>query len=369
MWIKFLRFLDKYIFALFNFIFFPLKYFFNNEKYIKKPKKILVIRFWALWSSILTFPMILDLKKHYWYDVEYTILATSRTIWIYKNQWYFDKYLNLLKVWDLIKLIFSFKKYDIVIDTEDYFNISSLVSLWIWKINIWYSDILSRKIVYNNPIKYNDKIHACINFLYLLKPLNIIIKEPSYLDSYKYLESDKNSVDEFLNNYENYKKICFHTWWAETNNDRFWDIKNWIDLIDKLSWKNIVIFLSWTKFEEKIVLKILSQISNKNVVNICNKFNLKQFAYFLEKCDLTVSNDTWPMHLSASMKTKTIWLFGPNLPSRFGAYPIDKNINIYKWDFKPTINVHLWSFEVDKNNFVNNITVWEVFEIIKKEIN
>ncbi|MBT3726639.1 hypothetical protein HOG21_02850 [bacterium] len=36
----------------------------------------------------------------------------------------------------------------------------------------------------------------------------------------------------------------------------------------------------------------MEKIKNKNVVNICNKFNLKEFACFLKKCDLMVSNDT-----------------------------------------------------------------------------
>lgn len=369
MWIKLLRLIDKYIFWLFNIILFPIKYIFNNKKYKKNPKKILVIRFWALWSSILTFPMICQLKKHYWKEVKYDVLTTSRTYGIYKNTWYFDTHYNLLKISHILKLIFNFKNYDIVIDTEDYFNISWLLSLWLWKINIWYNPIFTRKIVYNNSVIYDDLVHACIGFTYLLKPLWIKITEPKFLEKYKYTQENKNRVDDFFEkqNQENLN-ICLHTWWAETNSDRFWDINNWIKLINRLENKNINIFLSWTKFEEEVIMKIVNSVTNKNIINICNKFNLNEFACFLEKMDLMVSNDTWPMHLSASMKTKTIWLFWPNLPQRFWAYPLNTNINLYKWDFNPTINVHLWKFEEDKYNFVNKITVDEVFNTIIKEI-
>jgi len=312
--------------------------------------------------------MIKQLKEFYWDNLEYAVLTTSRTISIYKNQEYFNEHINLLSFKDFIKLVFSFKKYDIVIDTEDYFNISSLLSLWLWKINIWFSPIFSRRIAYNNSIEYDDKKHACLWFLDLLIPLGIRIKTPDYLEIFKYREKDKLKVNDFLKKYEWYKKLCFHTWWAETNNDRFWDKQNWIKLINMLKDENIVIFLSWTRFEEKWVLEIISEINNEKVVNICNRFNLSEFAYFLKNCDLVVSNDTWPMHLSASMKTKTIWLFWPNLPDRFWAYPLDKNINLYKWNYKPTINVHLWDFRTDKNNFVNKIRADEIYEIIKKEI-
>jgi len=395
--IKILRYIDKYIFWLLNICLFFVKNIWNNpplpnpppkgegieqerveqkkNQNQKKLKKILVIRLWALWSSILTFPMIKQLKKHYWTSIEYSVLTTTRTIWIYKNQWYFDTYLNLFCLKDLIGLIFSFKKYDIVIDTEEYFNVSSLVSLWIWKINIWYDSIFTRKIVYNNPVNYDDKIHACLWFLNLLKPLWIEIKKTKKLESFKYTKNNAKNVDKFFYNIEtrliaslHYKKICFHTQWAETSKDRFWNEKNWIKLIDKLIDNKVVIFLSWTDFEKEWVLDILKRVKNKNVINICNEFSLWEFAYFLKKCDLVISNDTWPMHLSASMWTKTIWLFWPNLPSRFWAYPLDKNINIYKWDWKPSINVHKWNFRIDKNNFVNKISVDEVYEVIEESL-
>ena len=359
-----LRFMDRYLFWLLNIILFPLKYIFNNQKYKLKPKKILVIRLWALWSSILTFPMITQLKSHYGEWTEYDILTTNRTINIFRNQWYFKNYINLFDIKDLIKLILSFKKYDIVIDTEEYFNISSLVSLWLWKINIWYSNLFTRRIVYNNFIIYNDKDHACLWYLDLLKTLNINILKPIYLEKFKYEDTDKLKVDLFLKRYNEYKLICLHTWWAETNTDRFWDKNNWINLINKLNSEKNIIFLSWTSFEETWILEIINSIDNNSVINICNKFNLKEYAYFLEKCNLMISNDTWPMHLSASMRTKTIWLFWPNLPIRFWAYPLNKNINLYHGDGNPTINVHLGKFKEDKNLFVNNITVDEVYNNI-----
>jgi ADP-heptose:LPS heptosyltransferase len=93
-------------------------------------------------------------------------------------------------------------------------------------------------------------------------------------------------------------------------------------------------------------------------------FSLFWFAYLLEKCDLMISNDTWPMHLSAAMWTKTIWLFWPNLPSRFWPYPLNKNVWIYKWNWKTSINVHLGEFEEDKNCNVCKIKIEDVLNVM-----
>ena len=369
------RLIDKYIFWLLNYLFFWLKFFpFNKSKYIKQPKKILIIRLWALGSSILTFPMIKQLKDYYWNDNQLDLLATNRNQAVFKNQWYFNKIYNFFSFKDLLKLLFKFKYYDIVIDTEEYFRITALVSIWLWKVSIWFWEILSRKLCYNHPIKYEWK-HQIIEYLKLLTPLWIKYKIPKNLEPLKYTEKDKVKVDTFLKRYEWKIKICMHTAWAETSPDRFWPLENWKQLIEKIIDKyqdQVVIFLSGTKFEENQVNKLLKKLNKKHrkqVISLVNKFNLFEFAYFLEKCDLMISNDTWPMHLAAAMWTKTIGLFWPNLPERFGAWPLDKNINLYKWNWKIYIKVMKWEFEEDKERNINKIEVEDVMEEIKEYLN
>jgi len=374
MQVKIQRFIDKYIIWFLNLIFFWLKFFpFNKKKYIHKPKKILVIRLWALGSSLLTFPMIKQLKYFYWNNVQIDLLATKRNKVVFKNQWYFSYIYNLFSFKDLIKLIFKFKTYDIVIDTEEYFRISALLSCWLGKVSIGFWVLPERKICYNYPINYDYK-HQVIEYLKLLEPLDIRYQIPEKLESLKYLEKDKQKANDFLSSLDSKIKICMHTAWAETSPDRFWSIWKWKDLIEKVIddyGDKVVIFLSWTWLDKKQVDELLSLLNEKykkQVVSIVNKSNLFEFAYFLENCDLMISNDTWPMHLSACMWTKTIWLFWPNLPKLFGAWPLNKNVNIYKWNWKIYIKVMEGKFEDDKEKNIDKIDVEEVLESIRKII-
>lgn len=370
--VKTLRNIDKYMIWFFILILFWLKYLFiwKKEKLIKNPKKILVIRMWALWSSLLTFPMIKQLEDYYWKWVQYDLLASTRNIWVYKNQWYFKNMYNLFSFKDVLKLICSFKKYDIVIDTEEYFMISAFMSFWLWKINSWYTNIKVRWLAYNSWILYNDKQHSCITCLDLIKAIWIDYKTPDALEPLKYTDKDIIKVDEFLKWLKYSKLICMHTWLAETSKDRARPKHKWIELIQKVinNDNGVKIILSWSKWEFESVQEIFLALPEKcqgNVINICWMFSLFWFAYLLEKCDLTVSNDTWPLHLSAAMGTKTIWLFWPNLPERFWPYPLDKNIWIYKWDWKASINVHLGKFDEDEECNIWKIEVEDIINYIK----
>lgn len=368
--IKLFRIIDKYIVWFMILIFFRLKYLFSYHKkqIIKQPKKILVIRLWALWSSLLTFPMIKQLEDHYWKNVQYSLLATSRNIGVFKNQLYFSKTYNLFKIKDILTLIFSFKKYDIVIDVEEYFMISAFMSMWLGKINIWYNNIKLRWLVYVGSCKYSEKQHNLINCLNLLTKLWINIYKPEYMEKIIYKEKDKINIDNFFKQFNNQKIICLHTWWAETAPDRFRSNDNRIKLIENLIkqyWDEIIILLSWTKFEEKWVKEIIINLGqHNNIINICWMFNLFEFAYLIEKCSLMISNDTWPMHLAAAMWTKTIWLFGPNLPILFGPWPLDKNIWFYKWNGEIYIKPHQGIFKKDNENNINKITHKEIFTLI-----
>ena len=132
-------------------------------------------------------------------------------------------------------------------------------------------------------------------------------------------------------------------------------------------YKNINIFLSGTHFEKETVQRVLHQLDNdekKHVFNVWGMFNLFEFAYLLKKCQSMISNDTGPMHLGAAMWTKTIGLFGPELPRKFGPRPLDKNIWLYKWDGNACIKVHLALWEKDTHYWVDKITVGDVMEKI-----
>lgn len=369
--IRVLRFVDAYLAWLFILLFFRLKYLFlpMRKSLIRAPKKILVIRLRALGSSLLTFPMIKQLEDHYGKDVQYDLLATSRNIGVFKNQCYFRQMYNLFSVKGFLKMLLSFKKYDIVIDVEEYFRTSSFFALRTGKVSSGFGNLRTRKIAYTDPVIYNDHQHTILTFLDLLKPLHVKTYAPEAMEPLVYAEKDTVKVDGFLRQFVWNYLVCMHTWWAETAKERAWPIHKRVALIQSMIKKHsdVIIILSGTHFEKKIVQDIIHQLDadqKTHVFDICGMFNLFAFAYLLTKCDLMISNDTGPMHLAAAMWTKTIGLFGPELPRKFGPYPPSRNIWLYKGDGKAFINVHLAQREKDTEYTIDRITVEDVLNEI-----
>lgn len=62
-------------------------------------------------------------------------------------------------------------------------------------------------------------------------------------------------------------------------------------------------------------------------VNLTGNTSLTSLPALLTKADWVISNDSGPMHLSAAMGLKTIGLFGPTDPRRFGPYPLKSPTN------------------------------------------
>ena len=155
---------------------------------------------------------------------------------------------------------------------------------------------------------------------------------------------------------------------AETSHYRRWPPEKFIQLSKELIKKyNATIIFPDIKENKEYINKIIKQINSKNAINLAGKTTLQELFYLTKKCDIYISNDTGNMHVSAAMGTKTIGLFGPNTPKRFGAYG-EKNINIYKCNHYPYINVHKGQFKKPKHYCMDKISVTDVLKNIKKLI-
>ncbi|AIJ04915.1 glycosyl transferase family protein [Methanocaldococcus bathoardescens] len=363
--ISILRSVDKYIGNLIISFLSIFKTKTHKNLINKKPKNVLIIRLWTLGESLLTLPMIKRLKEN---GHNISVLVTKRSKGVFENVDFVDEIIDFENFWEVLK---KFKKYDVVIDTEPYLNISAILGWFLGRNVIGFKGLFRDKL-YDFKIEYNDKIHAVYNFCNMLRPFGIDYK-PERLVPLKYTEKDKKNVDKLLkkHNLNDKKIIGIHCGTAETAPWRSWKKEKFAKLIEKLVEDGFYVVLTGSKGDCEANEKVLNLVDNKfkdKVFNFAGKTNLREFACLLTKFEVFVSNDTGPMHLSAAMGTKTVGLFGPNLPERFAPFG-EGNIAIYKagsLDCSPCINVHKGEFKECKLNgkCMDLIEVEDVYNVV-----
>jgi len=335
-----------------------------------------LIQLWGIGETILALPTIEALRQKFKKD-NIDILVTDRN----KEIFYKNKNINNIKILKLspfsIKLFIlkNWRKYDLVIDMEEYLNISSLLAFYLGKYRIGYSHGI-RSSLYSKTVKYNDSQHVVYTFLDLLKPLGIR-KHIEKLPPLNYSSNDKKKIDRLLKNYKINKKsllVGFGVGAAESAKSRMWPKDRFAELANHLIKKyHAKIILIGNKEEKKYIDSLQSLIVNKNnSYNFSGLVNVKEMFYLISLCKLFIGNDSGPMHVAAAQNVKTVGLFGCNLPVRFAPFG-KNNYSIYKKNNqKACINVHKGQVGECKfgkeNACVKKIQVQDVLEVVDGSI-
>jgi len=101
------------------------------------------------------------------------------------------------------------------------------------------------------------------------------------------------------------------------------------------------------------------------VVPMKDSMTLRQLGAMIGKCDLFVSNDTGPMHISVAVKTPTIALFGPGNHVKF--QPIGEKHALIRHNV-PCSPCKQFTDKCKDNICMKMITVEEVWEAVRERL-
>ncbi len=247
------KFVDKY----FGIPFIVVLGLFPKSKSIpENPKKILVIRFVAIGDTLCLLPAIEKLIEKY-KDADFDVLikrGNKEVIDCYgkfDNVIVFEKgnYLNLFK---------SFNKYDLVFDTEVFTNLSAILSWWLGKFRLGFSNQF-RSILYNLRIKFDNEKHVVQNYLDFARKLDIDCDGGDKLVSLDVSEKQKKDLVEFFN--KNSVKgdiICLSPISsAGVGRTRMWDRENFSEIAHFYLKKGFTILLNAAPNEKDFLMEFL----------------------------------------------------------------------------------------------------------------
>jgi len=104
-----------------------------------------------------------------------------------------------------------------------------------------------------------------------------------------------------------------------------WPAEHWAQLIRILS-DEIDIVLTGGKGDAELCRQIISS-SGKEIENAAGKYNLLESAALIEHAEVTVSNDSAPVHLASALNAPVIEIYCSTVP-KFGFYPLSDRMQI-----------------------------------------
>jgi heptosyltransferase II len=342
--INLIKFLDKYLGFLVCWFLSILPRI--KSKKSSNPKTILVIQLWGIGESILTLPAIESLRERY-ANCNIFLLATERNMDVYYQNKNVDgiKLLTMNPFAIIPFILANIGKFDLVIDMEEYLNVSSMIAFFVGKRIIGYAHGV-RSRLYSETVDYNDNQHVVLTFMDLLKPMDIDSKI-DHLPRLKYSSEDLRNVQSLLGKLgleESKLIVGLGVGAAESAKSRMWSKERFAEVADYLidRYQAEVLFIG-NDGEKKIVEEIQQLMKNqeksKKSYSFAGLLSVREMFCLISLCKLFIGNDSGPMHVAAAQGVKTIGLFGCNLPARFAPYG-KKNYSIRKSVSKPCINVH-----------------------------
>lgn len=261
-------------------------------------KTLVIIGARGIGDLIYHLPLLRSLHKTYQNKIYILSNKVSKAKHVFKNESFYhdiryfdnDRY-GIIKT---IKNIISFKNLINSYDVDQIILTSNATRLIL---PVILSNIKKKKIFGQGHLLLNkDKSlnHLTISERLIIYTKNLKLKRT---DKSFFLNSKK------LNKTKNKKKIFIS---IDSHHDQNnWDIKNYVDLVDKLSKKNII-YINFSP-SKKYFLKYFN---NKNLI-FTYKYNISKIINIIDSCDVVIGNESGPVCLGSALKKKVHAIYIP----------------------------------------------------------
>jgi ADP-heptose:LPS heptosyltransferase len=228
----------------------------------------------------------------------------------------------------LIKLINS--RIELLFDLEIYSNFSSLIttlSMAKNRVGYYLRSSNYRLGIYTHMMYYNISVPISQTYLQLAR----LTGAPKIVPGLYPLQGNSSpiEIDGQLFDLKQNKYLLINPNASDLRLERRWGAEKFKSLIESLRKKlpEYKIILIGGKAEKEYVDQICNSLkSQERILNFSGSTSMEQLVCLIKEASVFVTNDTGPMHIAFSLKTKTVALFGPCSPNQYGVsefvYPI-----------------------------------------------
>lgn len=329
-------------------------------------KRILVVDVNWLGDAIMTTPAFEAIKNKF--PQAYTaVMAPERVKDVFSNNPYIDEIIifderdshkKFLQKLDFISDLRK-KNFDTVFLIHRSFTKALVCFLAGIKNRIGYYRKKNRFILNQSINPSGTDIHKQDQYLFLFEKVGINIKNQNTRVYVSQAVKDKyiELIAELKTKYDYLIGINPSANWALKR----WPEKNFSMLCDMMvNELKCAVFFVGAKNDTETVDKVIKGMKEKSY-NFCGKTNIKELAAIIGNMNLFISNDSGPAHLSASLGTNTIVLFGPT--SAELSAPKGESVKIIKKQV--SCQIPCYNLSCRDNVCMKNITVEDVFKEAK----
>jgi heptosyltransferase II len=305
--------------------------FFSRGNLPPNPEKILVIKLIAIGDLVVALPTLRAIKKSF-PQSHLVILVTPRVREVVEGCPYLDEviYYDILGedkgIKGLLKIIGQLRenKFDLVIELDHYYRITSLISYFAGIKNRVGFDLSGqgRTGLYTVRVPYLTDKHEVEAFLETAQKIGADISD-NELEEIWVSNEDKEYVSKLLTEGGITGKdflVAIHPGTGPSAASRRWSAEKFGKLADWMveKYKAKVIFTG-APSEIELVNESAKFMTTKPIV-VAGRTSLKQFAEIVRRCTLFIAADTGPLHVATAMKTRVIGIYGPTIREKWGPY-------------------------------------------------
>ena len=308
--------------------------------------RILIIRLAPLGETVLTTPVIRALREHFREAHIAYMVAPTREDLVSANP-----HLNEVLTYQpsVPKLIYQMarRKFQMAVILQPTFRLVLHTFLSRIPLRIGFETNAAGKKLLNIAVPNNTAQHETQRYLDVVRALGVEITDD---EPEVFVNSEgKTWIDNFLKiqKLDDGKPVIGINPGAATVYRR-WDAANFAVLGDLLheAYRAHIVITTGPQ-EGELADQIVAQMSHSPV--IVDQATPMQLAALLKRCNLYISNDTGPMHLSTAVKTPTIALFGASNLTQW-APPWEKHAVIARKDcpLMKTLSSKEWDAHADR---------------------
>ncbi|WP_321532007.1 glycosyltransferase family 9 protein [uncultured Desulfuromonas sp.] len=275
---------------------------------LRDVQRILIIRPGGIGDAVLLVPTILALKKA-WPQADIDVLAEKRNVGVFAlcphlaQVYVYDSFCDWPK--------FCFKKYDLIVDTEQWHYLSALIARLIrahWRCGFATN---SRKRLFSHVVCYSHRDYEAHSFFHLLDVLNVPHPASPEIPYLEVSPEDRHVVDEFLTQVSQPFVTLFP---GASIPERRWPVERFRQIANFCREEGYGVVVVGGHQDRQAASRVLSDGAG---LNLAGELTLAQSTAVLARSDLLLSGDSGVLHLAVGIGCKTVSLFGPGIAKKW----------------------------------------------------